>query len=118
MLKATFKNIIFYIIIKDILFYVFLMFKNSNFKLIELENVIKGYSLMYVAMIIVPFTLFKIVIFTKPIQMALNLNKTIFAFALFVFLLLIEYSSYVYMTSQQIYDINGSCLLIIDNQLD
>lgn len=107
MLHPNFKNILIYIFTKDIVFYIFLMFKNFNFTLIEVNNVVQGNSLLFFLIFILPPTLLKMLVYTNPIFKVFS-SKNSIIFILFISLfLLIEYVFYVFITSQKIFDING-----------
>lgn len=103
-----------FFLIKYIFFYIFLMFKNNNFKLLEWHNLKSGASITYfILMMSVPIILC-IMICSIPLYWALRSNNiVIFPFLIFLVFSL-EYFVYVFMTSQKyFYDPNGIYNIII-----
>ena len=103
MLKPKFINILFYFIVKYILFFVLLAFIGNRFKKIVIENSDTNSELLsnilyysvYPAIILCVFT----VTFSIPLYFLMKMKRPA-PFVLFYFLLLIiEYFSYTYLAS-------------------
>lgn len=106
--KSIAFKIFLFIFIKYVFFYIFLMYKNSNFSLLEWNNIIKGHSLIYFFFVmLIPIILCIIFCFT-PLYLAFKANNKMlsifYIFTAFAF----EYFLYVFETSRTyFYDLNG-----------
>jgi hypothetical protein len=107
MLKPTFQNILLYLFVKYLAFYVFLMFKNADFRLLEIGNVKRGHSITYFLLVMLPLPVISMILFSVPIYYSFKL-KNIFLFILLIGGILVsEYFVYVFFTSERHIDMNG-----------
>lgn len=100
MLKATFKNILVYIFIKYVLFYIFLMFKNNDFSLLKLNTLKTGQDWFYYLWMFLFLPVISMVLFSAPLYFTFKVKNAIY-FIVFVSIILIaEYFLYTYFASQ------------------
>jgi hypothetical protein len=100
MLRVTFKSILLYILLKYILFYIFLMFKNDNFSLIEFDNLKGGHTLMYFLLIMLPLPIISMILFSAPLYFAFKVKNVIYFILIVSAILVAEYFIYTYLASQ------------------
>ena len=107
MFKPSFKNILLYVLFKYLLFYVFLMFKNNDLRLIQLRSLVNFQDWVYYFWTILFFPILNIILFSIPIYFLFRLKNIIqFLLALGVILIL-EYFVYVFFSSDKHIDMNG-----------
>jgi hypothetical protein len=99
MMKLTFKNVLLYIFLKYLFFSVFLMFKNKDFKLLEIDNLIHGHTFVYFFLFMLPLPIVSMIIFSAPIYYSFKL-KRFFLFALLIGVVFVaEYFLYTHLAS-------------------
>lgn len=118
MLRVTFKNVLLYIFAKYMVFYIFLMFKNKNFSLIELENLKGGHSLLYFLLVMLPLPILSMILFSAPIYFSFRVRNAIYFILLMSAILITEYFLYTYLAStgdakNGLYNIALSVLLLL-----
>jgi hypothetical protein len=103
MLRPSYKNVVFCIILKFILFLWILGIKRNDYRLMSFHLD----TLIYYLVIVFPIILIDIVLFSAPIYFAFKV-KNFFLFALaIVILLIIDSCLYVVGTSYSVNDRNG-----------
>ena len=101
MLKISVTNIFFFFLIKYIVFYLLLAFKNDNFYFFELTNI--KYFMYWWLLLFIPVVCF--FLFVLPLR-SLILLKTWPAYILVLFVVFVaEYFLYTYLASQM--DLNN-----------
>lgn len=103
MLKPTFYNILFYLFIKYIAFYLYLAFKNNDFYFFEVSNM--KYFMYWWMLLFLPIVI--IFIFSAPIYFSLKIKSPIYFMLLMGAILVAEYFVYVFFTSDKHVDMNG-----------
>jgi hypothetical protein len=112
MLKPTFKNIMLYILVSCITFFIFMMIKNQDFKLLEIKNLISRASIIDFFIFMMPLPIANIFLFAIPVN---ELFKSKKLYICFFIIFIIQYFAYVFLTSQKYFwDINGICFEIIN----
>lgn len=117
MFKPSFLNIVLYIFIKYFTFYLFMMFKNDNFYLIN-PGIRDGADLFYYLWLFLSFPIVVSILFSVPIYYSFKLKKLIYFILIGIIILSIEYYAYTYFASQLnlwngIYNIIISIILFI-----
>ena len=100
MLKASFKNILLYILLKYILFYILLMFKHNDFRLLEWGNLRNGGSVTYFLLIMMQLPVISMFLFSAPIYFAFKLKNWMLFIIILSAITISEYYIYTYMASQ------------------
>lgn len=100
MLKFSFLNILFYFLIKYIVFYAFLMFKDNSFKLLEIGNIKNGADLFYYLWLILFLPVACMIIFTAPLYFTFKVKSIIYFLLLIGLFVVVEYFIYTYLASQ------------------
>lgn len=100
MLKVNFINIVFFFVVKYIVFYIFMMFKNNDFTLIQV-NELKGFNdwFFYLWMFLFLPVVCSI-IFGIPLYFMFKLKSSIYFIALVGVLVIAEYFLYTNFASQ------------------
>lgn len=114
MCKPTFLNIIIYLLLTSITFYVLMMFKNQDYRLIEMDNLLRGYSFIYFAFVMMPLPFFSIILFSLPIYYSFKIKNSVYWGLLMIAILIGKYLFYIFMTSRILYDLNGIYYLLIN----
>ncbi|QBJ88076.1 hypothetical protein DDI74_18305 [Chryseobacterium gleum] len=99
MLKANFLNIIFYILVKYLVFYIFIMFKNDNFYLIN-PGIRDGVDLLYYLWMFLFFPVIGCILFLAPIYYSFKIRKWVYFILINIIILSAEYCLYTYLASQ------------------
>ena len=108
MIKPTYIKILLFILIKYICFYIFLMVKNSDYKLLEWENIKSGNSLLYFSIIMVVPILLSILVSSVPLYLSFRSTNSLTFILIIVLAFILEYFAYIYSTSEMyFYDWNG-----------
>jgi hypothetical protein len=99
MLKPAFLNILLYLFVKYLVFYVYLMFKNNDYYFLE-PGIRDGADLFYYLwlLLFLPFT--SILLFSAPIYYSFKLNRAIYFMVLISGVLVAEYFLYTHLASQ------------------
>ena len=100
MLKASFKNILLYILLKYLLFYVFMMFKNNDFRLLHFYNLKNGEDWFYYLWLVLFVPVLNMILFSGPIYFIFKTKKAIYFILLMSIILVAEYFLYTYFVSQ------------------
>jgi len=106
-MKPTFLNILLYLFVKYIVFYIFLMFKNADFKLLEVNNIKKGEDLFYYLWLILFLPLVQILIFSAPLYYSFKVKNPLYFLLIISIIFIAEYFIYVFFTSDKHVDMNG-----------
>ncbi len=100
MMKLTFKNVLLYIFLKYLIFYVFLMFKNGNYALIRLNDLKTPGDWYYYLWIFLSLPVINAILFSAPIYYSFKF-KSLFFFALLIGAVFVaEYFLYTYLASE------------------
>ena len=100
MLKPSIKNIIVFFFLKYLIFYIFMMFKNNDYTLIEVSSIRNGEDLLFYLWVFLFLPFMCSLIFTGPLYgMFKGKSGILFLFYLLVILLL-EYLFYTFMASR------------------
>jgi len=100
MMKLTFKNILLYIFLKYLIFYVFLMFKNDNYALIRLNDLKTPVDWVYYLWIFLSLPVIAIIFFSAPIYYSFKIKNIFFFAGAISAVLVAEYFLYTYLASQ------------------
>lgn len=100
MIKPNYKNVLLFILMKYLLFYIFLMLKNENYTLIRINDLKTSDDWFYYLWIFLFMPCLVSIFFSAPIYFSFRIKK----FPIFVFLIgvifLAEYFLYTYFASQ------------------
>lgn len=99
MIKSNFLNILFYILIKYLVFYIFMMFKNDNYYLIN-PGIRDGADLFYYLWMFLFFPVLIFILFSIPIYYSFKIIKCSYFVLVNLIVLGIEYCLYTYLASQ------------------
>lgn len=113
MLKPTFLNICIGILLKYLIFYVLLMLINSEFKLLQINNIKSGQDLFYYLWIVLFFPIIDMILFATPLYFSFKARKKINFIIGIILILLVEYFIYAYFTSQKLFDRDALLKMII-----
>lgn len=106
-MRPKFSQIALYLFTKYFIFYIFMMFKNNDFKIFEIDNLRQGHTLTYFIFIMLPLPIVSMILFSIPLFFLLKLRNIIYiVVSLFIFLLA-DYFVYVILTSRNFIDLNG-----------
>lgn len=107
MFKPTFLKVLLFLFVKYMVFYVFLMVKNNDYRLLEVDNLKGGHTLSYFLLIMLPYPLINMLLFSAPIYFSFKV-KNIIPFVLIIASFVVaEYFVYVFFTSEKNVDMNG-----------
>src|SRR5215213_8840518 len=106
MLRPNFINIFLFFLIKYILFYIFLMFKNDDYTFIDFGSIRNGEDLFYYLWLFLFLPVISCVFFSVPLYFSFRVAKAIFFFLIVFLYLVTEYGLYTYLASQTNY-LNG-----------
>ncbi len=99
-MKSSFLNIILFFFIKYILFYIFLMFKNGNYQLLEVNSLKNGADLFYYLWVILFLPIVFSVVFSVPLYYLFKTKTLNYFILLFCVFLMLEYVLYTYLASE------------------
>lgn len=99
MFKPTFVFVLLYILIKYLVFYVFLMLKNGNYSFLQIGDIKNGEDLFYYLWLLLFMPIICIVLFSVPLYFSFRLRKIIYFVALISFVFIAEYFLYTYFAS-------------------
>ena len=98
-MKSLFKNIVLYIFLKYLVFYVLMMFKNNNYMLIRINELKTGGDWFYYLWIFLFLPIVRTILFSAPIYFSFKLKK-FFLFPLLIgAVFLAEYFLYTQLAS-------------------
>lgn len=100
MLKPKFFSIVLFFLIKYLTLYILLMFKDNNYKILEISNIKNGADLFYYLWVILFLPLISIAIFSFPLIYSFRLRQPLYFSIIIMLLLGLEYVFYTYFASQ------------------
>jgi Na+/H+ antiporter NhaC len=100
MLKHNFKNIILFFFLKYLLLYIFLMFKNNDYTLIELNSLRNGEDIFYYLWLFLFLPVVCSILFSAPIYFTFKARNGFVFMLLLCAILVVEYFLYTYYASQ------------------
>lgn len=100
MLRPTFINILLFIFVKYLLFYIFLMFKNNDYSLIQIGSLKNSQDVFYYFWIFLFLPIVNIIFFSAPIYFTFKVKSRIYFILLIGGVLVAEYFLYTYFASQ------------------
>ena len=100
MLKSKFQNILLFIFLKYLFFYIFLMFKNNNYALISFGNMKTFQDIFYYLILFLTLPIVFSILLILPINFILKTRNTYAFFLSIVGVLIFEYSLYTFLASQ------------------
>ena len=100
MFRPSLINIILFFLFKYLLFYVLMMFKNSDFSLIQLSELRNLGDVFYYCWTFLFYPILSIILFSAPIYYALKSKRVIYFILLLSLILATEYVIYTYLDSQ------------------
>ena len=100
MFKPTFKKIILFFFVKYLLFYIFLMFKNNDYTLIQVNSFRSGEDVFYYLWLFLFLPVLSSIIFSAPIYFTFKIKNRIYFILLISAILIAEYLLYTYWASQ------------------
>jgi hypothetical protein len=99
-MKISGGKILIYMLLKYFMFYVFMMFKNSNYALIEIENLNSFGDLFYYLWIFLFLPIVCFILFYRPIYYSFSKRNLNIFLLINVGVLIAEYILYTYFASQ------------------
>ncbi len=117
MKQSKFISIIFYLFIKYIIFFIFLMIKDNNTKLLRFDSLENTGDWFYHLWVILFLPVISVIIFSIPLYFAFKTNKVINFLLITVGVLLADYFIYVFFTSDKHIDLNGVYNMLISTLL-
>jgi hypothetical protein len=99
-MKISGGKILIYLLLKYFMFYVFMMFKNSNYALIEIENLNSFGDLFYYLWIFLFLPIVCFILFYRPIYYSFSKRNLNIFLLINVGVLIAEYILYTYFASQ------------------
>jgi len=99
MLKPSFKNIILFIFLKYLFFWIFMMFKNDIYTLIEINEIHNGQDLFYYLWLFGTSPTAYALLFSVPIYYSFRIKKSIFFLLIIPVIFIVEYKLYTYLDS-------------------
>jgi hypothetical protein len=100
MLKPKLINIVLYFFIKYIFFYVFMMFRNNDFTLIQVSDLKNGDDWFLYLWMFLFLPVLCSILFTAPIYYILKVESIVFFILLIGLVFIAEYFLYTYFASQ------------------
>ena len=100
MLKPKFVNVLLFIFVKYLLFYIFLMFKNNDYSLVQIGALKNSEDIFFYFWIFLFLPVTNIFLFSVPIYFVLRVKKVIYFMLLLSIVLIAEYLLYTYFASQ------------------
>lgn len=99
MFKASFRNILVYLFLKYIAFYVFMMFRTHIFYLVnpEIRSVVDLYYYLWMFLFLPVMCM---LLFSAPIYFAFRLKNVVYFVLIIIAFLIAEYFMYTYSASQ------------------
>lgn len=100
MLKSSVVNILLFWFVKYVVFYVFLMFKNSNYALLKVNEIKTGEDLFYYMWLFLFLPIVSMIIFSAPTYYLFKVKGMGYAILIAVLILVVEYFAYTWLASQ------------------
>lgn len=99
MFKPRLKNIVGYFFLKYFLFYIFMMFKNDNYALINIGNLHTGQDIFYYLFLFLSLPVIISIVFTIPLYFSFKVNNVTGFVLLLIAIFGLEYLFYTYLAS-------------------
>src|SRR5688500_16001299 len=96
MLRLTFLNILLLILVKYLLFYILLMFKNQDYSFIEIGNLKNSEDVLYYLFIFLFLPVMNVILFSVPLYFILKLKNAVQLIVLILVIVVAEYFLYTY----------------------
>jgi hypothetical protein len=107
MLKPSLRNILFFLLLKYLVFFTYAMVASGNYKLLQIQNVKTAQDLFYYLWLVLFFPILSMIFFAWPLYFSFKL-KSLVLFAITVLgIFFLEYVLYVYFTSTHHIDSKG-----------
>lgn len=100
MLKPTTQKIILFWFVKYLVFYIFMMFRNNNYALIQIDELRSCEDIFYYLWIFLFFPIFCTILFSLPICYSFKVKHLAYFFIIIAFTLIAEYIFYTWAASQ------------------
>ncbi len=117
MKKPKITSIVFYLFIRYIIFFIFLMIKDNNAKLIDFDSLESAEDWFYHLWIALFLPIVSVILFSIPLYLAFKTKKAIKFFLIVIGILIVDYFMYVFFTSNKHIDLNGIYNAIISSIL-
>lgn len=99
-MKPTTQKIILFWFVKYLVFYIFMMFRNNNYTLIEIDELKSGGALVYYLSIFLYLPIFCTILFSAPICYSFKVKYLAYFLIIIAFTLIAEYLFYTWAASQ------------------
>jgi hypothetical protein len=100
MLKPTILNILLFWFVKYIAFYVLLMFKNSNYTLLKVNEIKTGGDLFYYLWLFLFLPVVCMLVFSAPMYFSFKVKSLVYFALIIAAILIVEYLFYTWSASQ------------------
>lgn len=100
MLKPNFKNIVLFFFIKYLLFYIFMMFRNNDYSLVQLNNLKSAVDVFYYLWIFLFLPVLSTILFAVPMYYIFKAKNAVLFSLLVGIIFVAEYFLYTYFASQ------------------
>ncbi len=100
MLKPNIKNLLFYIFFKYLIFYIFMMFRNNNFALIEIFDLKTLEDLFYYLWTFLFLPVLISIILLVPLNYTFKIKNGLYFLLVINLVLVTEYFIYTFLASQ------------------
>lgn len=100
MLKISVVNILLFWFVKYVVFYVFIMFKNSNYALLKVNEIKTGEDLFYYLWLFLILPIVSMIVFTAPTYYLFKVKGMGFFLLITTLVLVVEYFAYTWLASQ------------------
>lgn len=107
MFKVSFKNVLLYILLKYLLFFIFAMFMTNNFKLLHFYNLKTGEDWFLYLWLVLFFPVLSMILFSAPIYFSFRLKRIGYFILTISAILVAEYFVYVFFTSEKHVNMKG-----------
>lgn len=107
MLRPSYLNILFYLLLKYIVVFIVFMIVTNNYKMLMLGGIKDAGSLFYYLWMILFFPAIEMILFSLPLYLAFKVKSWILFFGVIAFNVVLEYFVYVHFTSQQYVNMKG-----------
>lgn len=100
MLKPTVRNIVLFWLVKYFIFYVFLMFKNSNYSMLEVNKIQSSEDFFYYLWLFLFLPVVCAIIFSALLYFSFKVKRAVYNALLLLAVLIGEYVFYTWSASQ------------------
>jgi len=100
MLKSSVVNILLFWFVKYVVFYVFIMFKNSNYALLKVNEIKTGEDLFYYLSLFLFLPVVSTIVFTAPTYYLFKVKGMGLFLLIAALILVVEYFAYTWLASQ------------------